>query len=64
MSVILLENDKRIKNLFNIMFSSIDLNSPNSIIDNNKTIHENIYSFFSKLYPNIAKKIDNVILKD
>ncbi len=25
--------------------------------DNNKTIHENIYSFFSKLYPNIAKKM-------
>jgi mannosyltransferase OCH1-like enzyme len=31
------------------------------IIDNKKTIHENIYSFFSKLYPNIAKKIDYVI---
>jgi mannosyltransferase OCH1-like enzyme len=31
------------------------------IIDNKKTIHENIYSFFSKLYPNIAKKIDDVI---
>jgi mannosyltransferase OCH1-like enzyme len=31
------------------------------IIDNKKTIHENIYSFFSKLYPNIAKKFDNVI---
>ena len=30
-------------------------------VDNKKTIHENIYSFFSKLYPNIAKKIDNVI---
>jgi hypothetical protein len=30
-------------------------------IDNKKTIHQNIYSFFSKLYPNIAKKIDNVI---
>ena len=25
--------------------------------DNNKTIHENIYGFFSKLYPNIAKKM-------
>ena len=30
-------------------------------IDNKKTIHENIYCFFSKLYPNIAKKFDNVI---
>jgi len=26
-----------------------------------KTIHENMYSFFSKLYPDIAKKIDNII---
>jgi len=25
--------------------------------DNKKTIHENIYAFFSKLYPNIAKKM-------
>ena len=25
--------------------------------ENNKTIHENIYGFFSKLYPNIAKKM-------
>ena len=25
--------------------------------DNNKTVHENIYSFFSKLYPYIAKKM-------
>ena len=39
--------------------SKIILNTFN--IDNKKTIHENIYSFFSKLYPNIAKKIDNVI---
>jgi hypothetical protein len=30
-------------------------------VDNKKTIHDNIYSFFSKLYPNIAKKLDNVI---
>ena len=29
--------------------------------DIDKTIHENIYSFFSKLYPDIAKKIDNVL---
>jgi hypothetical protein len=26
-----------------------------------KTIHEIMYSFFSKLYPDIAKKIDNII---
>jgi mannosyltransferase OCH1-like enzyme len=26
-----------------------------------KTIHENMFSFFSKLYPDIAKKIDNII---
>jgi hypothetical protein len=26
-----------------------------------KTIHETMYSFFSKLYPDIAKKIDNII---
>lgn len=25
--------------------------------DNKKTIHENMYAFFSKLYPNIAKKM-------
>ena len=31
--------------------------------DNSKTIHENIYSFFSKLYPNIAKKIDNLLIE-
>jgi mannosyltransferase OCH1-like enzyme len=30
-------------------------------IDNKKTIHQNIYCFFSNLYPSIAKKIDNVI---
>jgi len=35
------------------------LNTFNPDID--KTIHENIYSFFSKLYPDIAKKIDNII---
>lgn len=29
--------------------------------ENNKTIHENMYGFFSKLYPDIAKKIDNII---
>ena len=29
--------------------------------DIDKTIHENIYGFFSKLYPDIAKKIDNII---
>ena len=29
--------------------------------DNNKTIHENMFSFFSKLYPDIAKKIDSII---
>ena len=29
--------------------------------DNNKTIHENMFSFFSKLYPDIAKKIDSNI---
>ena len=29
----------------------------------NKTIHENMYCFFSKLYPNIAKKIDSVLLE-
>jgi hypothetical protein len=29
--------------------------------DNNKTIHENMFGFFSKLYPDIAKKIDNII---
>jgi hypothetical protein len=28
--------------------------------ENNKTIHENMYSFFSKLYPSIAKKIDSI----
>jgi hypothetical protein len=29
--------------------------------DNTKTIHENVYAFFSKLYPNIAKKmIDSI----
>jgi hypothetical protein len=29
--------------------------------DNRKTIHENVYAFFSKLYPNIAKKmIDSI----
>jgi len=29
--------------------------------DNKKTIHENVYAFFSKLYPNIAKKmIDSI----
>ena len=26
----------------------------------NNTIHENMYSFFSKLYPSIAKKIDSI----
>ena len=36
MSIILLENDRKIKNLFNIMFSTIDLNSNNNIVDNNK----------------------------
>ena len=29
--------------------------------ENNKTIHENMYGFFSKLYPDIAKKIDSII---
>ena len=29
--------------------------------ENNKTIHENMFGFFSKLYPDIAKKIDNNI---
>jgi len=29
--------------------------------ENNKTIHENMFSFFSKLYPDIAKKIDSII---
>jgi hypothetical protein len=28
--------------------------------DNSKTIHNNMYSFFSKLYPSIAKKIDSI----
>lgn len=28
--------------------------------ENNKTIHYNMYSFFSKLYPSIAKKIDSI----
>jgi hypothetical protein len=28
--------------------------------ENNKTIHNNMYSFFSKLYPSIAKKIDSI----
>ena len=36
MSIILLENDKRIKNLFNIIFGTLDLNSDNNIIDNDK----------------------------
>jgi hypothetical protein len=31
------------------------------IINSKKNIHENIYNFFSKLYPNIAKKIDDII---
>jgi hypothetical protein len=26
----------------------------------NKTIHENMYGFFSRLYPHIAKKIDSI----
>ena len=29
--------------------------------ENNKTIHENMFGFFSKLYPDIAKKIDSII---
>jgi hypothetical protein len=29
--------------------------------ENNKTIHENMFGFFSKLYPDIAKKIDSNI---
>jgi hypothetical protein len=29
--------------------------------ENKKTIHENMFGFFSKLYPDIAKKIDNII---
>lgn len=37
MSIILLENDKKIKNLFNTMFSTINLNNnTNNVIDNNK----------------------------
>ena len=27
----------------------------------NKTIHENMYGFFSRLYPHIAKKIDSIL---
>jgi hypothetical protein len=32
------------------------------IPENNKTIHENMYRFFSQLYPNIAIKIDSIIV--
>ena len=32
------------------------------IPENSKTIHENMYGFFSRLYPNIAIKIDSIIV--